>query len=324
VVKPVIAFVLRFAIFATGSTGAAFAAANAPDVGVVEYYNAKLDRYFITADDAEISALDRREVDGWSRTGYAFSAFAPSAADRDLVPVCRLYATSGAHANSHLYAASADGCKAKRGEGTWVLESANVFRVRLPDAATGRCVGGTTPVYGVVDSRDDANRRYTADVAVRNAMLARGWLPKAQSAGGVAFCARSHTTAVRLGVSILPRDLGAGAFSFGNIVAALASGQGMTYRWTFGDGTTADGAAVSHRYAVPGTYAVVLDVSDGHGHAGSAARIVRATGAANEASAPEFPDDDMPRAVPGVMRWFDAAWQEAPDAAGESASAVRD
>ena len=37
------------------------------------------------------------------------------------------------------------------------------------------------------------------------------------------------------------------------------------YAWTFGDGTTAEGATALHAYAEPGTYAIVLEVTDSDG-----------------------------------------------------------
>ena len=40
-------------------------------------------------------------------------------------------------------------------------------------------------------------------------------------------------------------------------------GDPLTYQWDFGDGGTANGAIVSHRYEVPGSYFTTLTVSDG-------------------------------------------------------------
>ncbi|MDD3876779.1 MAG: PKD domain-containing protein [Bacteroidales bacterium] len=37
----------------------------------------------------------------------------------------------------------------------------------------------------------------------------------------------------------------------------------VAYEWDFGDGNTASGAAVSHQYATPGTYTVILTLTDG-------------------------------------------------------------
>ena len=42
-------------------------------------------------------------------------------------------------------------------------------------------------------------------------------------------------------------------------------GDALTYRWSFGDGATAEGAKVTHAYAKSGKYTVVLTVDDGAG-----------------------------------------------------------
>jgi hypothetical protein len=48
--------------------------------------------------------------------------------------------------------------------------------------------------------------------------------------------------------------------------SAAAADEAVTgYSWSFGDGTTATGASVSHTYATPGVYAVTLTVTDAAG-----------------------------------------------------------
>jgi hypothetical protein len=44
-----------------------------------------------------------------------------------------------------------------------------------------------------------------------------------------------------------------------------ADGDGLTYAWDFGDGSTAEGATASHTYATAGEYAVRLIVTDVRG-----------------------------------------------------------
>lgn len=48
------------------------------------------------------------------------------------------------------------------------------------------------------------------------------------------------------------------------------SGANQTYRWTLGDGTTASGRNVTHRYDEPGTYEITLNVTDEHGRSDEA------------------------------------------------------
>ena len=50
-----------------------------------------------------------------------------------------------------------------------------------------------------------------------------------------------------------------------------------SYDWSFGDGRGAGGPSVSHVYADPGTYDVVLRITDSAGNWAYATRIVRVT-----------------------------------------------
>jgi trimeric autotransporter adhesin len=54
-------------------------------------------------------------------------------------------------------------------------------------------------------------------------------------------------------------------------------GQVVSYKWTFGDGTTGTGATISHTYATPGKYVVNLVVKDDRGGAASISRNVTVT-----------------------------------------------
>jgi len=56
-----------------------------------------------------------------------------------------------------------------------------------------------------------------------------------------------------------------GFVAFDGTRSVDADGDGLTYTWDFGEGTTATGAKVEHRYAAGGTYPVVLTVDDGTG-----------------------------------------------------------
>ena len=70
---------------------------------------------------------------------------------------------------------------------TFVLEDPNFMYVFLP--AAGVCPGGTTPIYRVFSNRPDANHRYMTDRAVRNQMVARGWLAEGDGPDLVVMCA---------------------------------------------------------------------------------------------------------------------------------------
>ena len=58
-------------------------------VAAVEYYNHRLDHYFVSATPAEIDALDLGTPSGWERTGLRFLAYVKHAPGTH--PVCRFY-----------------------------------------------------------------------------------------------------------------------------------------------------------------------------------------------------------------------------------------
>ena len=55
---------------------------------------------------------------------------------------------------------------------------------------------------------------------------------------------------------------------------STATAEIVAYRWDFGDGTTGEGAQVSHRYDVADTYTVTLTVEDAAGNTAEATRTV--------------------------------------------------
>jgi lysyl endopeptidase len=142
----------------------------------VEYYNAALDDYFITASPAEIQALDNGTFQGWVRTGLRFLAYTdPAAAPATAQPVCRYY-VAPAYGDSHFYSASPAEC-AEVGRlfaAQWVFESSTVFYILLPDQATGACPAGSRGVYRFMNNANGLHHRYTAEVDVRDSIIADG------------------------------------------------------------------------------------------------------------------------------------------------------
>ena len=55
----------------------------------------------------------------------------------------------------------------------------------------GACPAGTTPIYRVFSNRADANHRYMTDRAVRDQMVARGWLAEGDGPDLVVMCSPS-------------------------------------------------------------------------------------------------------------------------------------
>jgi hypothetical protein len=157
-------------------------------VAVVEFYDAALDHYTISADAAEIAALDGSGR--WQRTGYVFYAFASrDAAPAPVQPVCRFYGSAAYLIDSYFFSADANECAylAAKGAPKWSLQTANAFYIEVPDAE-GRCRAGTLPVYRFFDNRQDASQRFTVDLSVKRAMINRAWVPDGPGAKGAAFC----------------------------------------------------------------------------------------------------------------------------------------
>jgi len=161
-------------------------------VEVVEYHNAGLEHYFITAEAAEIAILDGGAFGGaWRRTGSSFTAWEVAGAPEGTVPVCRFFGTDRYRAdgtrigaNSHFYTADPAECEYVRSawqsvanDGVsypaWTFERYE-FAVRLP--VGGACPAGTQPLYRTYNNaaRGDPNHRYSSDPSALQAMA--GWV----------------------------------------------------------------------------------------------------------------------------------------------------
>ncbi len=159
---------------------------------VVEYYHAGLDHYFVSSLAPDIEALDSGRITGWTRTGLTFNAFATAAAPPvGATPVCRIYLPPGT-GDSHFYSGLPAECATSLARfPTFVLESDAAMHMILPDLVTGACPPGTRAVYRVWNQRVDSNHRYTNDAAVRDQMVARGYVPEGYGLAAVILCAPS-------------------------------------------------------------------------------------------------------------------------------------
>lgn len=171
----------------------AFAAAPASALTVVEYYHQGLDHYFITSIAGEIEVLDSGRMAGWARTGQSFETFPPGDARlANASPVCRFYGNPAAGLNSHFYSASPAECAAVLANwpDAWQLETNDLFRVHQVTTA-GACPVGTKAVYRLWNRRADVNHRYTTDLSIVEAMLAKGYILEGSGGGQrpIAFCA---------------------------------------------------------------------------------------------------------------------------------------
>ena len=168
------------------SNGNGLRVGSATSGGVVEFYNAKLDNYFITADASEAAAIDNGSAGaGWSRTGNTFKSGGSTA-------VCRFYGSLSPGPNSHFYTADPGECGALKAlqastpatQPRWNFES-NDFLTTVP--VNGTCSAGTTPVYRAYNNGSargvDSNHRINSLTAIQQ-VVARGW-----SNEGVVMCA---------------------------------------------------------------------------------------------------------------------------------------
>jgi serine protease len=150
---------------------------------LVEFFNARLDDYFLTSEAEEIAALDSGATPGWTRTGQSFLAFAPDA--NRVKPMCRWFSGSTfAPVSVHFYSVSEGECY--RPAGAWVFE-ANVAPVLLPQPA-GFCPTGTTQLYRLYNNSQDgvSRHRYTTSLAEWLAMTQRGWIGEGEGMGVMA------------------------------------------------------------------------------------------------------------------------------------------
>ena len=146
-----------------------------PTATVIEYYNATLNHYFITAFTDEAAMLDAGIiVPGWKRTGIEWKAWAAAGDMTGTAPVCRFYGTPGKGPNSHFYTASADECAIVKNNPGWTFE-AIAFWIEAPNYAslTGFCSAGTTPVYRSYypgSAPVETNHRYVTDLTIHQKM----------------------------------------------------------------------------------------------------------------------------------------------------------
>lgn len=171
-----------------GLLAASGASAQTPDViTAVEFYDAAVDQYFITADANEASGLDTGGV--WMRTGNTFNVFSPTAMTPGVSPVCRLFGNFADGTFMHFLSASPDECAQTLANApdVWSLESSNVFQAFLPDPSSGACPTGTVPLYRSVNPVN-TDHRYTIDPNVQATLLSQGWVAEGYGAPPVAMC----------------------------------------------------------------------------------------------------------------------------------------
>lgn len=162
---------------------------------VTEFYNPSLDYYFMTSRASDVALLDT--LAGWRRTGKNFNVFV--AQETGTLGINRYYfdqvavnKSRGSHFHT-LVQGEKDILAA--------LNPGNSQTPRLPynegvdsyafaplvEGLGGSCAAGQTPVYrlfrGPSRFPDNANHRFTTDIAIYNSFVALGW-----DGEGVKFC----------------------------------------------------------------------------------------------------------------------------------------
>lgn len=162
----------------------------------VEFYNERLDHYFIAVGGDDVEALDSGAYGAWKRTGQHFDAWMRQGeAFPGARAVCRFYAPQH---NSHFFTIDTNECellKSQEKQGReaalaskqafqgWQFEKAAFYAMATVD---GACPAGTSPVFRFYNGRaaeNDANHRFITDEAQAAAMSMGGW-----KAEGIAFC----------------------------------------------------------------------------------------------------------------------------------------
>ena len=147
---------------------------------IVEFFNAPLNHYFITASAVEQASIDAGgSGPGWVRTGQTFKSGGVSRA-------CRFYGTPGVGPNSHFYTLDPAECAQVQMDPGWHFESYDFSAT--PADPIGGCASGTVPVFRAYNHRfaqNDSNHRYATSPFVYIAQVeSSGWTGE-----GVVFCA---------------------------------------------------------------------------------------------------------------------------------------
>ena len=156
-------------------------------LAVVEFFNAALTHYFITASADEAAAIERGDVGpGWERTGKGFRAWAlEGPAPASASPVCRFFGTPGLGASSHFFTANPDECAPLRQNPYWLYEGL-AFRTMLAGTSFGGCPSGTDPVLRFFWPGADVTEmrhRFVLDEVVAQRMRDAHWVEE-----GAVFC----------------------------------------------------------------------------------------------------------------------------------------
>ena len=154
-----------------------------PTAQVIEFYNASLGHYFITAFPDEAAMLDQGiVVPGWVRTGVTFEAWQSEGDSPTAVPVCRFFGTPNVGPNSHFYTADPVECALVKQNPNWTFEAIAFY---IEPTVSGACGSKTEPIYRSFHAGaqvSDSNHRFRPDLTMYQKMASTSTLE------GVVMC----------------------------------------------------------------------------------------------------------------------------------------
>ena len=149
-------------------------------VTITEYFNVNLGHYFLSSTVEDNAFIDSGGAGpGWSRTGEVLRTIAPGYC-YDARPVFRFYTPI---ANTHFFTMDTRECGAVRRGGGWNYEGQSFGATR---PVNGACPANTTALYRLYNNRwmfNDNNHRFVTRAALRDQMVAQGWINE-----GIAMC----------------------------------------------------------------------------------------------------------------------------------------
>jgi predicted dienelactone hydrolase len=158
------------------------AALDAGQRDTIEYYNASLQHYFMTAEPAEVAELDAGVVvPGWTRTGFNFKSWTTTSGVG--LPACRFFGTPGVGPNTHFFSIDSAECDKLHADPQWMFEGI-AFDEQAPTEQD--CPIGLVPVTRLYNNGmgGQPNHRFLTSHSEIHATVFAGWLVE-----GVVFCA---------------------------------------------------------------------------------------------------------------------------------------
>jgi len=211
----------------------------------IEFYNAGIDHYFMTAYTDEATSLDNKPEWDWARTGKTFNVWLTQAsAPSNASPVCRFYGVfSNGTVGSHFYTIDQDECAyvKSRLDWGWGYEGDAFYAVK---PTGGTCPAGTFPIYRAYNNGMGGapNHRYMTSQTEVNTMVAQGW-----SNEDIVMCSPSSSLSPPTSVAVTD----VGSQSVGSSV--FSSSTKLTVTWVAPTDYTVDHYAISASETVGNT-----------------------------------------------------------------------